>query len=252
MKPLKPLGLALRALVLLFALWLYGGDLIRWIRAQSAPVSAFNELPSLALSVLGAACALGGAVVLAIAVAQRKAASWRVLQLLTLSLVSLFFFDFVLLSASRSPLTPPERLLSALQGATDGIQALAVPQGVPRDPALLAEVVDELGAVPLFERGVRVPRWTVELRERCTGPALDTGASGPGTFLYCVSVDRRRAWLTVVGLAPGEVFSEKATAIAGDGWVGEVQAPPERERPSEPRAPPEQPVWGVPTDDAPQ
>jgi hypothetical protein len=104
--------------------------------------------------------------------------------------------------------------------------------------------------VPYFVHGERVPEWKLELRERCAGPAVEAGEAQVGTIIYCVSVDRKQAWVTLVGAPLGQVFGPRGIVSTEPAWVGQVhvtapEPPPERDEPTE------QPVWGAPTPDAP-
>lgn len=239
---MKPAAVAVRAGLLLFVGWLYGGDVLRWGQAQGAEVTALNELPRLWLGLLGCAVALGGAVVLGLS--RKQAAGWKPLRLLTIALLSLLFLDFVVLNSRASPLSTDEQALLAAQYFAEAANREAGTEAVPRDPTLLASFLVGLGTVPYFVKGERVPGWKVELRERCAGPATDAGEAPVGTVVYCVASDRQQAWVTIVGAPQGQAFGPRAIVSTQDGWVGQVHVspPPEPEEP-----PPEQPVWGAPT-----
>ena len=247
MTPLRVGPIVARAALLGFLGWLYGGDLARWVQAQTAEVAALSELPKWWLSLGGVAVTAGGAVVLAMAVARKKPSGWPPLRLLTIAAVSLLFFDFVVLSSRGSPISAEDRMLVAIHSLSDGASGAAAPQAVPRDPALLATFLDGLGPVPFFVHGERVAQWSVELRERCAGPSSEPGALAPGTLIYCVSVDRKQAWVSLVGTPQAQRFGPRAIVSVKDDWVGEVHvAPPE------PAAAPdgtEEPVWDQPTPD---
>ena len=82
-----------------------------------------------------------------------------------------------------------------------------------------------------------------------SGVGVEPGQAAPGTLIYCVSNDRKQAWVTVVGTPQGQLFGPRAIVSTQDGWVGEVHvaSPPEAE-PAPGEAPAEgAPVWGVPT-----
>jgi hypothetical protein len=231
--------------VLLFLGWLYGGDLLRWIEAQGAEVSALSELPRLWLSLLGCAVTIGGVVI--VVLARTKPANWAPLRLLTIATVSLLFLDFVVLNSRRSPLTPDDQTALAVQFLSESASREAGTEAVPRDPQLLASFLEGLGSVPYFVKGERVPAWKVELRERCPGPASEAGQASVGTLIYCVSTDRKQAWVTAVATAQGQVFGPRGVFSTQEGWVGEVHvAPPEpAAEPEEELSPP--PVWEPPT-----
>ncbi len=240
-KPLRPGAIVVQALFAAFLLWLYVGDLIRFFRAQAAPVTMLNELPSLGLSLVGTVVALAFTGTLVLVAARRQPRAWRPRDFSIAAALFLVFIDFVILSAKRSPISAESRLLMAIQSVADDATRAAAIESVPRDPNLLRSFLEGVGAVPLFVEGERVPEWKLELRERCTGPALEPGSATPGTLIYCVAGDRKRAWVTLVGTTLGQSFGAPAIVSTEGDWVGEVvaAAPPE-----EPAGPP---VWGPPT-----
>lgn len=247
MTPLRVGPIGVRSALLVFLGWLYGGDLARWAQARSAEVAALAELPKLWLCLLGVGVTLAGAGVLAMAVVTKKPSSWPPLRLLTIGAVSLLFFDFVVLSSRRSPISPEDRMQLAIHSLADGAGGAAGPEAVPRDPALLESFLDGLGPVPFFLQGERVPAWKLELRERCAGPAAEPGQAPVGTLIYCVAIDRKQAWVTLVGTASGQAFGPRAIVSLKEGWVGEVHVVP-----AEPAAAPEptdESVWDQPTPD---
>jgi len=240
---MKPAAVATRAALLLFLGWLYGGDVVRWGQAQAAEVTALPELPRLWLGLLGCAVAIGGAVLLVLS--RKQPASWKPLRLLTIAIISLLFLDFVVLNSRASPLSADEQSVGAAQLFAEAVSREAGTEAVPRDPTLLGSFLEGLGPVPFFVKGERVPAWKLAVRERCAGPAADAGESPVGTLVYCVSNDRKQAWVTIVGTAQGQLFGPRAIVSTQEGWVGQVHVAP----PAEPEEPPqpEPPVWGVPT-----
>ncbi len=66
----------------------------------------------------------------------------------------------------------------------DGASQHASHTAVPDDPKLLASFVEDLGDVPFFVKGQRVPKWTVDVRTGCKGPAGDAAGKGVGTLVY--------------------------------------------------------------------
>lgn len=246
---MKPAGVVGRIVLLVFLGWLYGGDLLRWIQAQVAEVAALSELPRLWLSLLGCAVTIGGAIVLVMA--REKPPLWAPLRLFTIAALSLLFLDFVVLNSRRSPLTPDDQTVLAVQYIAESANHEAGTEVVPRDPQLLNSFLEGLGAVPFFVKGERVPAWKVELRERCTGPATEPGAASVGTVIYCVSLDRKQAWVTLVGTARGQVFGPRAIVSTEGGWVGEVHVAPAEPGPEPEGDRTDQPVWDSPTPDQP-
>lgn len=250
MKPLRVGQVVARGGLLLFLAWLYGGDLLRWVQAQSAEVAALTELPRLWLSLLGLGGALGGGVVLALALARKKPAHWQPLRLLTIGVLSLLCLDFVVLSSRQTLLSPDDQTQLAVQAVAEAANQAAGAEAVPRDPALLQSFVEGLGPVPYFLQGERVGDWKLELRERCAGPAAEPGQATVGTLIYCVAVDRKQAWVTLVGTPSGRVFGPRAIVSTTDAWVGEVHVAPPEPEPGAEQPPPS--VWDSPTpDDAP-
>lgn len=240
---MKALSIALRVLLLAFLGWLYGGDVVRWLQAQGAEVTALSDLPRLWLGLLGTAVTVAGAVVLVQGRAQP--ASWKPKRLFTIGVLGLIFFDFVVLNSRRSPLTAEEQSVLAVQSVAEAANRMSAPEGVIRDPSLLQSFLSELGPVPFFVKGERVPAWKLELRERCQGPAADAREAEVGTVIYCVAPDRQRAWVTLVGTPLGQVFGPRAVVSTQQGFVGQVHAAPPEVDPSEEEQDP--PVWDAPT-----
>ena len=89
--------------------WLYGGDALDALRAQTAEVSAYLEPPNLGFAVvallgtgLGVAATLLGAI-------QKRPPAWRGFRLMPIVTVVVLFLDLFVLSASRSPLSSADR-----------------------------------------------------------------------------------------------------------------------------------------------
>jgi hypothetical protein len=253
-KKLPASALAMQGLLLVLLGVFYVGDLVRYVRASAAEAAWMASLPSLGLSLAGIATLLLAAGLLAVGLATGKDAAWRGYRLGPIAGVALFFFDFAVLSSMRSPLSGEERALLAVMALADGAAEHASHTAVPDDPRLLASFVDDLGEVPFFVKGERVPRWTIDVRTGCTGPAADVAGKGVGTLVYCLAADRKHAWVTLVGLSPGESFGAPRVVSTEAPWMQEVTlAPPEPEtdpeapgRP-EPGAGPLGDVWQVPT-----
>lgn len=241
MKSLRPAALFVQGLLSVFVLWLYPGDLVRYLRAQGAPVAMMAEMPSLTLSLLGTLVALGFTAALILVALKKQSASWRPRVMLLAASMFLLFIDFTVLASRRSAITAESRMLLTITTLCDEAERNAAVESVVRDPQLLQSFVANLGAVPLFVEGQRVAGWKVEVRERCAGPALEPGSSSPGTLIYCVSSDRHHAWVTLVGTSLGQTFGAPAVVSTEGDWLGEVSA---LEPPAEEPGPP---VWGEPT-----
>jgi hypothetical protein len=244
------------ALLALLAL-LYGGDLLRAQQAASADVTWLTALPSVALGVTGAAVLGVAAALLGWGLATRKGAAWRGYRLGPIAGVAVLFFDFAVLSSMRPGGSGEERALLAVAALAEGAAERATRDGVPTEPRLLAALVEDLGDVPFFVKGERVPRWRVDVRRGCEGPAADAAGQGPGTLLYCVAGDGARAWVTLVGLAPGEIFGPPRVVSTEPPWMQAVAPPPPEVAPEidDDFAPelgegPLGDVWQLPTPDA--
>ena len=241
MKSLRPGALFAQGLLSVFLWWLYPGDLVRFIRAQGAPVSMMAEMPSLTLSLLGTLVALGFTAALVLVASKKRSARWRPRVMLLAAAMFLLFIDFTVLASRRSALTAESRMLQAITALCDEAERNAAVESVVREPHLLQSFRANVGPVPLFVEGQRVAGWTVEVRERCAGPALEPGRSSPGTLISGLASDRHRAGVTLVGTSLGQTFGPPAVVSTEGDWVGEVSAlePPDEE--------PGRPVWGAPT-----
>lgn len=249
---LKPPALVMHGLLLALLAFFYAGDLLRVWRATHAEVSLLAELPSLPLSLVGVAVLLGGAGLLAFGLATGRDASWRGYRLGPVAGVALLFFDFAVLSSVRGPLTAEQRVLLALSSLAEGAAEHASHQAVPDEPRLLQSFVDEVGPTPLFRRGERVARWTVEVRRGCTGPLSQAPGVAAGTLVYCVASDGRQAWITAVALPLGQAFGAPAVVSTEEPWAQVVTVAPAPGPPEpQPQAPPspDLDVWQTPTPD---
>ena len=231
----SPLRRVLQVSLFAFALWLYGGDLVIWVRAHGAEVSVMSAMPSLVLSVLGVAVAVfyGASLV--------RELTARVRQLAFAAVLSLLFIDFTFIASRRAGLPTEAVLLETVHGLAAQASGESSLQSVARDPRVLRELLPR-AAPPIYLKGERVEQWQVEVRERCEGPAAEAGQSPPGTVLYCVASNRQRAWVTVVATREGARFGPAAVVSVQPEWVGEVSAAPEPVEPPRPA-----PVWGSPT-----
>ncbi len=213
--------------------WLYGGDLLRFARAQGAPVTVMNELPSLPLSLVGVAVALtfGSTLVLK----GRRGPGWGPWKAAVLAAVGLIFFDFVVLSSRRSLGSAEGALVEAVFTVSGALNDRATTAQVPRDARGLEALLGRLGPVPLFVEGTRVARWQVASRGTCAGPSAEVAGAAPGTLLYCTAADGRRGWVTLVATAGAQTFGEPAVVSVAELWVGEVSLaaePPSADEPT--------------------
>lgn len=238
----KRLQLGLQAACAVFLVWLYVGDLLRLLRAPFAEVAVLHELPSVPLSLVGSAVAVTFAVTLVLA--RRRPAGWRPRRLAVIAAVLLIFVDFLVLASRRSTELPELELAGALNEVTEALNRRSTLERVPTDPRGVDQELSALGPVPLFVRGARVPKWSLEVRRGCTAP--DPRPAAPGTFVYCVTPDATRGWVTVSATEGAATFGAPGVIGLRPPWVGEVTLaePP-------PPEPPEDAVWQPPTPDEP-
>lgn len=223
------------AVLVLFVGWLYGGDLLRYASVQSAPAALVNELPPLALSVVGVL--LGLWLVAALVLSLRKPQLERMHGLALASVWALLFVDFALISSRRTPLLPEDQVALVVQQFADGVTAASSPEGVPTDRRGLAMMAEELSRPPVYRAGVRPEKWAFDYREGCSGPATESGTAQAGTLVYCRSADGRQAWVTAVAAPLGKRFGPVGVVSNEGPFVGlvtvraataddETQAPP--------------------------
>lgn len=203
---------------LLLLAWLYGGDLSDALRARSAEVSAFNELPSLVrpsavivLTVLALGGALWGLI-------RRQGDDYKGYRLLPIVLVGALFVDLVF-AERRNPLGSLDIATLSLRAFQEQAQELATPNDVPAEPAVLSPLLEKLGHPPYLVKGEPASKYTLQVRQDCSGPVSEAPGLQPGTFIYCVAPGRKAAWITLVGLPGGQRFGPPAVVSAG----GEVR-----------------------------
>lgn len=213
------------ALLSSFGLWLYGGDLIRWTLISRAPFAVAAGYPSLVFGGLGAALALASWGALVLDLVRRRAPS-PAHRFARASMVALLAFDFGVRSTVWSEGTAEDALLAAVHTVAREAAEASTGEMVTSDPTVVHGWLEQLGPVPLFEHGVRVADWKIEVRERCGGPATEPGSALPGTLIYCVSDDRHRAWVSLVAAKEGDRFGPVAVVGAESPWVAEIDAEP--------------------------
>ena len=179
--------------------WLYGGDLRDALRARDAEVAAYVKLPSVtgpALVVALTACVTG---LVAWALLRRKDDSFKGYRLLPIVLVVTLMVDLVV-TENTAFLGSADLSSGAMADLRDAATELATPEAVPSDAAVLGRLVEQLGPAPYLVRGQPVGAFALDVREGCTAPASDLRGARPGTLVYCVSADRKEAWISAVGL----------------------------------------------------
>ncbi|MBL8914574.1 MAG: hypothetical protein JNM17_27975 [Archangium sp.] len=232
----------MRAAIAVFLVWLYAGDLVRFIKVQSAPVALINAVPSLALSLIGTALAFAFTAIVLLDVGGRLQPDWRPRSLVHAAVAALVFIDFSIISSRLTPILPEVRVAAVIQGLADAASEAATLDQIPTDRRAFEEWARESGGpAPLFKEGNAVGTWHVEVRENCIGPAEFAGNSPAGTLIYCVAPNRRRAWITAVAIPLGKRFGQADIISTQGAFVGDVEVI------SEPRRRNEQPVWDPPT-----
>jgi hypothetical protein len=192
--------------------WLYGGDLRDALRARTAEVAAFQQLPSplkpsLVLGVTGAAL-----LVALYGLARRRGTDFRGYRLLPIVLVSALFLD-LLFAESEVPLSSASMSQYALQRFGQGAQERSREGRVPTERTALQPLVEELGAPPYLVKGAPLQRYALQVRENCDGPVTQAPGAQVGTLVYCVARGAEGAWVTLVALpseqrfGPPQVFS---------------------------------------------
>ncbi len=184
---------------------LYGAELADWVRLQSAQVAALSRAPRPWLAVPVLLLAVGGAGLYAWALRARKPVSFPGYRLLPISLVVALFVDVLVLSSAAVPVSSPDQTAVALALLQRNLMSQT--QGtVITEPARLRPLVKELGAPPYFVNGEPVEEWNLQVRTGCEGPVGEAPGVAPATLIYCVSKDRRIAWITVVSLPVEQRF----------------------------------------------
>jgi hypothetical protein len=185
------------SLVVLFELWLTAGNLYIAARLPSAAYAAISGSPPLVQSLLGTLVGLAG-LAMVVGLWVRRVEPSRLTRLLTMAVGVMLVAD--LWSASGRPQTSVESQAMSAMTTISGVAREQSQQGVlPFDARQLAEAFSNVGPAPFFKAGERLT-WVVDVRQGCTGPALDDRGREPGTVIYCLSATRDRAWLAVVSV----------------------------------------------------
>ncbi|MGV3623573.1 MAG: hypothetical protein ACO1OB_22325 [Archangium sp.] len=224
-----------------FLLWLYVGDVVRWVRLQLAPVAVMTDAPSLPFAIVGTVIALALVAKLISRVTGKPLLPARVAAWVPALAVMLPLVDLIVVSSRREFLFPEELLVGAAHTVAQAASQNSGAEFVARDPSIFEQAVAPFTDVPVYVNGERVPKWKVQLREGCSGPATDALDATPGTIVYCVAADRRQAWVNVVATAGGATFGPAAMSGLEAPWVARVQVARAAE------VPPPEPVWESPT-----
>jgi hypothetical protein len=220
----RPTGtLAFNAAATALLAWLYSGDVYDGVRARTAEVSAFANVPNIGFAAAALVATLLGAGVTVAGALTRREGSWKGYRLLPVLAVLILFVDLFVLSSEKVPMGAPDRValaISALaQHATEG----SSPEGVLARKEPLDDFVKSLGPPPLLVRGAPRARWELSLRSNCTGPAADFQGEAPGTLVYCVAADSQHAWVSAVAFPREQRFGPPGVfALAGVPFSAEV------------------------------
>ncbi|MFL5351212.1 hypothetical protein [Archangium sp.] len=224
--------------------WLYGGDLRDALRARGAEVSAFLSPPRLVWPALVLAATGGVLGIVLWGLVRGRAEDFKGYRLLPILLVSALFFDLVL-AENQLPLHSDDLAALAMRQFQERAGALSEGETVPSRPEVLQPLLADLGQPPYLVRGVRVPVWSLQVREECQGPVQQAPGLAVGTFIYCVAPGRTSAWLTLVGLPAGERFGLPSVfSVDGQPHVAVVRPTPPEE--AEPLQAEEMPFPGLP------
>jgi hypothetical protein len=227
-------------------LWfLHGTEVLDHFRLQRAEVAALVAPPRLWLSLPVLLLALVAVGVYGWASRRRRPPGFPGYRLLPILLVVTVFADFLVLSESAVPVSSADQTAITLAVLQRGLFA-GTRGTVPTDPDKLRTLVQGLGPPPYHVRGQRPSHWNLQVRSGCEGPVGEAPGTEPLTIIYCVSSDRRLAWITVLSLPAEQKFGPAAMFSRGgeiqmvpifDPQAAEPGAPLPERPPSEPAAP---------------
>lgn len=207
------------------ALFWWGGDAVRAIRAQHAWVSALAQPPDLAFASVALLLVLGAAAWAAVGLAQRKGSDFKGYRALPICAVVLLFVDVLVLPSSALPIRSSDQLALSLQLFGELASEQMHDGRAPANPALLQVLAGKLGAPPYLVHGEPLHHFQIQLREGCDGPLKTAPGAEVGTLLYCLAKDGKTAWVSAVAL-PAEVQFGSPAVFTRDGVVQWVQISP--------------------------
>jgi hypothetical protein len=226
------------AALVLFQLWLAGGEVFIAARLPSATYAAIHDAPELALPLVGTIVGLAGLAMI-VALWLGRLTPSRTTRLMTLAVAGLVLAE--LWSASgRDSSTVESRAAGAMLNVSARAHDASDRGALPTDPRLLLAAFDDQGPAPFFKAGTRLA-WSLDVRSGCNGPALDDRGREPGTVIYCLSPNRDRAWLAVVSV---DSLFGAPFVLTSDEPVLAMPATPDVERFDEgppPEEPPDRP-----------
>ncbi|MFL5319389.1 MAG: hypothetical protein ACJ790_07010 [Myxococcaceae bacterium] len=218
------------AALLALVLWLYVADVYDWARARTADVSALTELPRVGYaSFILVATAISVGFFL-YGIFKDRPPNFRGYRLLPIVAIVGLFVDLFVLSADELPMPPADQTMLVLHSLARSASERSTPEHVLVSDRELADLVKDFGQPPYLVKGKRAEAFTVQRRMDCDGPIKEAPGAQVGTFLYCVSKDQTRAWLTVVGLPVEQHFGVPAVITRQGEILGAVV---EAETPSE-------------------
>jgi len=194
------------------------------LRAREAEASALVRLPPWPVYSAMAALALGLAGAAAVAWLRRRDPDRRVFRLLPVAAILGLSVHLLLLPPYRPPVAS-DALAAGQLRALGGAVRLPADGAIPLEGDALAAASPPMVA-PYLRHGEPAGPWRHQVVRGCEGPLTAAPPDAQaGTFLWCVSADRRRAWVHAVGTGGADVgeagFVREsggvATAIVGRG-----------------------------------
>jgi hypothetical protein len=210
---------------LALALFWWGGDAIRAVRAQHAWVSALAQPPELGFAILSLVLVLAAAGWAAVGLVQRQGRDFKGYRALPICAVVLLFVDVLVLPSSALPLRSADQLALNLQLFGELASEQMHDGMAPSDPAVLQALASKLGPPPYLVHGEPLHHFQIQIREGCDGPLKSAPGVEVGTLLYCLAKDGKTAWVSAVAL-PAEVQFGDPAVFSREGVVQWVQISP--------------------------
>lgn len=203
--PGKPTLIA-NTVLLALVLFLYVADVWDWMRARTAEVSAMPQLPRAGYAGLVLGATLACLLVTLYGMFTDKPKEFRGYRLLPIVAIIGLFVDLFVLSVDTLPVPSPHQAAIILDAFAREASARSGPDQVVDDNGALSDIMKDFNAPPYLVRGKPAEGWTLQIRHNCEGPVLDAPGAQVGTLLYCVSKDRKQAWVSLVALPFEERF----------------------------------------------
>ena len=227
--------IASNAIALVFLLFLYVGDVIDFVRARAAEVAAMQQLPNVGFAIAVLAVSVAVAIVVLLAMRRGAPSDSKAFRLLPIVAVVAIFIDLFVLSVDAPIMSSPEHMKTMLQAFARVAHERSTYEHVASSERDLYDAVKEFGAPPYLVKGEPVEAFAIQRRDNCEGPVAEAPGAAVGTFLYCVSKDKKTAWVTVVGLPYEERFGNPKVVSAGGAPLFAIVTPqiPEQAEPPE-------------------